>query len=169
MRRRQLRMFLSSLEHLPELEVPAGYAIRSFQPGDEEHWAAIIDASFGGERTAENTRREILDRPEYMPGGLFFATYEGKPIGTTCAWRQSQEETEVGYVHMVGVVPEHRGHKLLQWLSLQVLIFLKEHGFNSSSQKSPSDCFNQRMKPDAFCFPLGVHQAENGDFVLRRG
>ena len=132
MRRRQLRMFLSNLENLPELEVPAGYEIRPFQPGDEGHWASIIDASFGGERTAEHTRREIIDRPEYMPGGLFFATYEGKPVGTACAWRQSQEETEIGYVHMVGVVPEHRGHKLGKWLSLRVLLFVKEHGFQCS-------------------------------------
>ena len=127
---RQLRMVRPTLERLPKLEIPEGYEIRIYQEGDDAHWANIINASFGGkQRMAEDTRREIIDRPVFDPKGLYFATYQGLPVGTACAWKKSPDETEVGYVHMVGVASEHTGHKLGKWVSLGVLMYFQERGF----------------------------------------
>ncbi len=127
---RQLRMVRPDLKHLPELELPAGYSLRTYLEGDEMHWARIISDSFGGkERTAEDTREQVTSRTAFLPEGFYFATHSGIPVGTACAWRQSTDEKEIGYVHMVGVLAEHTGHKLGKWVSLAVLYYLRDHGF----------------------------------------
>ncbi len=130
---RQLRMVRPNLEDLPALELPTGYGMRTYQKGDEAHWARIISDSFGGrERTAQDTENEITGRDVFIPEGFYFATHRGVPVGTACAWRQSVEEKEVGYVHMVGVVAEHTGHKLGKWVSLAVLSYFRDNGFKCS-------------------------------------
>ena len=126
---RQLRMVRPNLEGLPELEIPEGYGMRTYQEGDDVHWANVINASFGGERTAETTHREIIDRDVFDPNGLYFATYGETPVATACAWKKSPDEIEVGYVHMVGVDAEHAGRKLGKCVSLCVLLYFKERGF----------------------------------------
>ena len=130
---RQLRMVRPNLEDLPELELPVGYGMRTYRTGDEVHWARIISDSFGGrERTAQDTENEITGRDVFVPDGLYFATHQGVPVGTACAWRQSVDEKDVGYVHMVGVVAEHTGHKLGQWVSLAVLCYFRDNNFKCS-------------------------------------
>ncbi len=130
---RQLRMVRPNLNDLPKLELPHGYGLRTFQEGDEVHWANIISDSFGGrERTAQDTHNEIISRDVFVPEGLFFVTHENIPVGTACAWRQSVKENDVGYVHMVGVTGEHTGQKLGKWVSLAVLFYFRDHGFTCS-------------------------------------
>ena len=127
---RQLRMVRPNLENLPKLKLPTGYDMRTYLEGDEEHWARIINDSFGGgERTAQDTRDQITGRDVFLPDGFYLATHGDTPVGTACAWRQSVDEKEVGYVHMVGVVAEHTGHKLGKWVSLAVLYYFRDNGF----------------------------------------
>ena len=130
---RQLRMVRPNLEDLPKLELPEGYGMRTYLEGDEVHWARIISDSFGGRaRTAQDTENEITHRDVFLPDGLYFATHAGTPVGTACAWRQSVDEKAVGYVHMVGVVSKHTGHKLGKWVSLAVLHYFRDNGFISA-------------------------------------
>lgn len=130
---RQLRMVRPHLKNLPALELPVGYGMRTYRKGDETHWAHIISDSFGGrERTAQDTENEITNRDVFVPDGLYFATHRGIPVGTACAWRQSVDEKDVGYVHMVGVVAEHTGHKLGKWVSLAVLRYFRDNNFKCS-------------------------------------
>ena len=75
---------------------------------------------------------EITGRDVFLPDGLYFATSHGTPVGTACAWREAVDEQEVGYVHMVGVVAEHTGHKLGKWVSLAVLTYFRDNGFISA-------------------------------------
>ena len=82
--------------------------------------------------TAQDTKNEITGRDVFLPDGFYFATHQGTPIGTACAWRQFVDEKDVGYVHMVGVVAEHTGHKLGKWVSLAVLIYFRDNGFKCS-------------------------------------
>ena len=130
---RQLRMVRPHLKDLPKLEIPNGYGLRTYREGDEVHWANIISDSFGGrERTAQDTQNEITGRDVFVADGLYFVTHQDVPVGTACAWRQSIDETDVGYVHMVGVLGEHTGHKLGKWVSLAVLYYFRDHGFTCS-------------------------------------
>ena len=122
-------MVRPNLNGLPELEIPEGYEIRTYLEGDDVHWANVISASFGGKRTAEDTHRDIIDRDVFDPEGLYFAIYQGTPVGTTCAWKNTLDETEVGVVHMVGVDSAHAGHRLGQCVTLCVLLYFQEHGF----------------------------------------
>ena len=126
---RQLRMVRPNLDGLPQLEIPEGYQIRTYQEGDDVHWANVISDSFGGERTPEDARRDIMDRDVFDPEGLYFATYRGTPVGTTCAWKDTPDEIDVGIVHMVGVHSTHTGHKLGRCVTLSVLLYLRDHGF----------------------------------------
>lgn len=127
---RQLRMVRPDLKDLPKLELPTGYSLRTYREGDDIHWANIISDSFGGRaRTTQDTRNEITERDVFVPDGLYFVTYQDMPVGTACAWRKSVDETDVGYVHMVGVLNEHTGHKLGKWVSLAVLYYFRDHGF----------------------------------------
>ena len=123
-------MLRANLEGLPILELPQGYQLRTFQDGDEVHWANIISDSFGGrKRTVQDTQNEITCRDVFVPDGLFFITHQDIPVGTACAWRQSIEEAAIGYVHMVGVVREHTGKKLGKWVSLAVLHYFRDKEF----------------------------------------
>lgn len=126
---RQLRMVRPNLNRLPALEIPEHYEVRTYRNGDDVHWANVIGASFGRQRTAADARRTIMDCPVFDPKGLYFATYQGQPVATACAWKKSPDETEIGYIHMVGVVPEHEGHRLGKWVSLCVLLYFQERGF----------------------------------------
>ena len=125
----QLLMKRPNLENLGAVIPPHGYQIRTYMEGDEAAWAEIVNNSLGSGWGAKRCRRELTGRLRFRPRGLFFATHEGIPVGTACAWTQSPEEKEVGQVHMVGVVPEHRGKRLGYVLCLSVLHFLKENGF----------------------------------------
>ncbi len=127
---RQLRMVRPNLNNLPELQLPTGYGMRTYLEGDEAHWARIISDSFGGrERTAQDTVDQITGSDVFLRDGFYFATHDDTPVGTACAWRQSVDEKDVGYVHMVGVVAEHTGHKLGKWVSLAVLYYFRDKGF----------------------------------------
>jgi mycothiol synthase len=128
----QLQMQRSNLEGLGKVNPPHGYQIRTYKAGDEAAWAEIMNNSLGDGWDAERCRRELTGRPQFRPDGLFFATWEGNPVGTACAWSQPSE-TQLGHVHMVGVVPEHRGKKLGYALCLSVLRFLKENGFQRAA------------------------------------
>ena len=128
---RQLRMVRPNLEDLPDLVIPEGYGLRSYIKGDEIHWANIITDSFGGsKRTAEDTRKEIIERDVFVPDGLFFTTYEDTPVGTACAWKQSIDETEVGYVPTWSVLRVNTlGTNSGNGLSLAVLYYFRDNGF----------------------------------------
>ena len=123
-------MVRPKLENLPPLQLSPGSIIRTYQEGDDAHWAAIISASFGGRKlTATDTRRAIMDQDVFDPEGLFFATCEGTPVGTASAWKPTVDEVEFGKVNMVGVDTAHTGHKLGKGVSLSVLRYFREHGF----------------------------------------
>ena len=82
--------------------------------------------------TPARCRTALTEQPQFDPRGLFFALHAGRPVGTVCAWRNPADETRVGYVHMVGVLPEHRGKRLGWRLTVEVLKYLRGHGFSEA-------------------------------------
>lgn len=127
----QLRMVRRDLDNLPELEMPDGCGIRTYAPGDEEAWAEIMNTRIG-DWTAEKCRKELISQPQFLPDGLFLATFEGKPVGSACAWRKSPDGWQEGWVHMVCVLPEHRGKRLGRTLILAVLHYFHARGFRQA-------------------------------------
>lgn len=129
---KQLRMRRPNLEGLPEVQTPEGYSYRTYQPGDEAHWCRIMEGSIWEGWTVEKSRNFMFDLPQFNPEALFFATHEGSPVGSACAWTESPEERQIGSVHMVAVLKEHRGRRLGYWLSLLTLHHLRERGFREA-------------------------------------
>ena len=93
--------------------LPAGYGARTFRPGDEAAWVALL-------QTGEFSRwdRERLDlmlaneRVQTPPAGAWFVTRDDALVGAACAQLHLDPdgvEPELGWVV---VAPEHRGHGL---------------------------------------------------------
>lgn len=117
------------LRDLPDTVFPRSYQCRTYQRGDEQAWADIMNDGFGSQRSAEDVRKELIDMPQFVPEGLFFVFHDGNPVGSACAWRDSPNEWKHGRLEMVCVLPAHRGDNLGYFLTLQVLNWFKDNGF----------------------------------------
>ena len=105
----QLQMRRPHLEAIPRLTAPRGYGLRTYSVGDEAAWAEIMNrAPLGKDWTPARCRASLTGRPEFWPEELLFATWRGRLVGSACAWPERLDETRVGYVHMVGVLPSTR-------------------------------------------------------------
>jgi mycothiol synthase len=139
--RPNLRMLRPHLDDLPPLEpalaaLPEGYGFRTYRPGDEAAWAAIMNTMNEGQPNqwdAARAREQLTGcpSPQFDPEGLFFVTHgpRATPIGSACAWLPKPDETETGILHMVCVLPEHRGRRLSYPLCLAVLHRFRRRGF----------------------------------------
>jgi mycothiol synthase len=125
----QLVMRCRNIPRGTPIILPPGYELRAYQRGDEAAWAKIMNISMEGRRTAESAKHELIGCPEFMPAGLFFVTHEGEPVGSCCAFRRSKTERRVGYLFMLGLLPEHRGRGLGKALVHAVMRFFREMGF----------------------------------------
>lgn len=124
----QLNMIHRKLGELPEIVVPEGYGLRTWLPGDEAAWAEIMNAGVG-QWTVEHVRERLVDMPQFAPDQVFFATHEGRAVGSACAWRLEPDERRKGYLHMVCALPEHRGQGIGRLVTLAVLHWFRDHGF----------------------------------------
>jgi mycothiol synthase len=128
----QLQMVRPRLDDLPAIEVPRHCALRSYEPGDEAHWARIMNDCVGKSWTAQRCLEELVQRSEFRSDGCFFATVEGVPQGSATAWVKAELAPEQGYVHMVGVAPAYRGLRLGVLTTLATLHWFREHGFSQA-------------------------------------
>ena len=134
-------MLRPDLDDLPPLAealkavhgLPGEYRFRTYRPGDEAGWAALMNTGQMDEWDAARTREKLtgVAWPQFDPQGLFLITAgPGEEIvGSACAWLADPSETETGVLHMVCVLPEHRGARLSFLLCLAVLHRFKERGF----------------------------------------
>ena len=125
----QLVMYLKSLHNLPALNIPEGYELRSFIPGDEKEWENIINASF---RYQSDFVKEIISKEYFKPARVKFICWGNKPVATATAWESKDYSKEAGYLHMVGVLPEYTGKKLGYHVSLAALYEMASEGKKSA-------------------------------------
>lgn len=112
----QLKMIRYSAE-FTKRELPEGYTVKFFDGSDrmKEDWLRICSDGLLGE-IPENQipqRRGVFDewiknRAHAVPESdtFFILSPEGKAVATTTA---IEEPEKIGYVHMVGSLPETRG------------------------------------------------------------
>ncbi len=124
-------MFRNNLADLPAIKLPDGYRLRHFQPGDEPAWEAIISASFE-EKAAGTFQRRIGSQVAFRAERVKFVTFRGLPVATATAWHEAQYGPTVGYLHMVGTLPDHRGRHLGMWASVAALQQHAAEGFSSA-------------------------------------
>ena len=86
-----------------EIKVPEGYAIRAYQPGDEEAWAAVMCA-VGEQTDIAEARAEFTRRYLSAPERIFFAVdAAGAVVGTAIAW-----DDGLRVLHWLAVHPAHQ-------------------------------------------------------------
>ena len=129
---RQLRMVRPDLEGLPGIGVPEGYELRTYLPGDEAAWCDIMNTGIGAGWTAEKCRSELTEQGPFLPEGCFFATRSGEGVATACAYDNPPEGVNAAQVHMVCAKPAHRGLGLGHLVTLAVLHFMRDHGYDSA-------------------------------------
>ncbi|MEA4890390.1 MAG: GNAT family N-acetyltransferase [Clostridiaceae bacterium] len=122
----QLAMERSLLEDLPEIHLPEGFSIRSYQDGWDKEWEAIIGASF---QITISFHEAIALCKQYNPANVLFVCHGDKPVGTATAWYRDDLPEGTGYLHMVGLLPEYGGRGLGLSISLAVLHNLKKSGY----------------------------------------
>lgn len=124
----QLKMEKNDLDNVPAIALPEGYVLRTFHEGDEAGLARIYAASDLGSETPEKVRKTILEHPCFKPERVFVLEHAGGPVGTAAAWVEPNEP-DCGYLHMVGLLPEHRGKRLGAILSIASIQYSRSEGF----------------------------------------
>ncbi len=133
-----LRMW-RELKDLPDADVPAGYRIRTYETGDGTAFVRIKNAAFMSENaggrawTATDFEKEYLHSPHFDPKRVLFAVFGEEPVGTTTAWTATYRGREVGLIHWVAVVPEHRKKGLGWLLNVRALHKLKALGYREAT------------------------------------
>jgi len=123
-----IHMTRPNLDNVADVILPEGYTIRTYKDGEEDIWIDIINRSFGELWGYKQFHSEILDVGRcYVGDNLFFVEYKNIPIGTVCAWII---DNKIGYLHMMGVVPEYHHKGLGYILGLTALHYFRECGFD---------------------------------------
>lgn len=110
-----LKQLVMLLEPVPvfNITLPENYFIRNFMDGDEPAWENIVLNSFGYECDFNKTMRGDAC---FKNENVFFVCFGETPVGTASAWEVGYWSDALGdgtgYLHMVAVLPEHRGKKL---------------------------------------------------------
>jgi mycothiol synthase len=124
----QLEMWIDPIVPLPEPDMAEGYRLRAYREGDVPAWCRLVTDCIGGECTEKAFRDTVAGTRAFDPGDLLLIEHAGEAVGTAWALRKSSLPPEVGYVHMVGVLAEHRGHRLGQAVMVGVLRRFHEVG-----------------------------------------
>ncbi len=124
-----LAMKLDSLSDLPAMQPPPGFSVRSYQPGDEDSWNAIISESF--ERRAD-FESEIRSKVQYVPERVWFVLSSNRAVATATAWRIGKFGMDYGTVHMVGRVRDPSAKGSGKLATIAVLHRLRFEGLNKA-------------------------------------
>lgn len=101
--------------------LPAGYQLKSYQPGDEAAWCAI-EYAVGEFDTLEEAAayfaKTFAPYPQELPRRMAFLTDKTGEIVATCtAWWGKKEEP---LLHWLAVLPKAQGKGLASYLAVEI-------------------------------------------------
>jgi mycothiol synthase len=110
-------------EPLPEVAVPAGVVLRTFEVGrDEDAWVRVNARAFAHHPEQGRWTRADLERrerePWFSPAGFFLAERDGALAGFHWTKVHDDEDGPIGEVYVVGVDPDAQGLGLGRTLTL---------------------------------------------------
>jgi mycothiol synthase len=125
----QLVMARPDLDGLPEVDVPDGYRLSTYQPGDGKFWGWIISESFGHD-DLEHYQFDKTMRPDpaFRPERVFVILHDDEAVATASAWCAPDGPPGAGVLHYVGARNAHRGRKLGYQVSLAALHRMRDEG-----------------------------------------
>ena len=123
---------LWNLDELPEVALPAGYSVRSFEPGDTALLTSVQNDAFTGSwGFCPNTEEQIEYRtrmPNTSKPGILFL-FEGDRLAGYCWTIKVPSENGVrGMIGMIGVVPGYRGRGVSQHILHAGMKYLRSAG-----------------------------------------
>ena len=111
--------------------LPAGYSLRTFRPGDEDAWLALLQTGELG--VWDRVRLELMLRHPHVKvprDGIFFATVDDWPIGTASTYLHPVDDRIDPELGWVVVDPAHRGHGLGMVVCRAVLEYVGRLGYD---------------------------------------
>lgn len=125
-----LAMRAASLQDIPVFNLPAPYAWRFYQPGDERFWAQIETSAGEFVRPEDGLARfpDIFNGKK-LEERMIFLTEGGAPFATATAWHAGEGE---GLLHWVSVDAAHQGRGLSRVLVSLAMRRLRELGYASA-------------------------------------
>lgn len=127
----QLIMFWRSDQPLKERRLTPGYRLRTYREGDTLEYIRVCADGLNKENwTERDFQREMVEQDGFIPEALFLAEKDdGEIVGTASGrtpWPTISDD--IAYLHMVSVIPEHRGKGLGQALTASVQRFMLDKG-----------------------------------------
>ena len=128
---KQLSMSITAqkVQRLGDVAVPEGYALRGYQPGDEDGWMTLLN--LGGFGTPWDRKRldEYLSDQERREGSRIVA-HNNEIAAATFASRR-EEPVRVGVLDYVVSHPDHRNNGLGRAVCTAVLKFFVDSGYET--------------------------------------
>ena len=133
----QVRTYLDMLwiqDELPDLELPQGYSVRSFQSRDTPLLTRVQNDAFTGSwGFSPNTEEQIEYRtqmPNTSKSGILFLFEGDRPAGHCWTVMVPAENGVRGVIGMIGVVPEYRGKGVSRHILHAGMKYLRSTGLS---------------------------------------
>lgn len=124
----QLIMRHPNLENLPPFALPYGWSLQNHIEGMEKEWEILIQRAFGNPYAFDEV---IRNGGGYEPEYVLYLSSQGKKIATTTAIEKVECFPNEGWLRMVGVDPEFRGHGAGKLIVLAALHLLANRGYKT--------------------------------------
>lgn len=119
-------MGFTRFDTLAEPQLAPDYRLRTYRPGDEDAWLALLSSGVFGSWDHPRLARMLAGERGPLPrSGIFFVTMADEPVGTACAFLHPDECGDVAELGWVVVHPKHRGHGLSLQVCRAVLGFVR--------------------------------------------
>lgn len=119
-------------EALPQWQVPEGFAVRSFRPGDASLLTEVQNSAFEGSwGFCPNTVEQIAYRTSMANTshqGIVFLHQDEKPAGYCWTCVAPANGRHRGLIGMIGVVPDYRGKGVSRAVLLAGMEYLRSIG-----------------------------------------
>lgn len=132
----QLKMWWNNTGDIPEVTLPEGFKIRSYEDEkDVFNWVDITKEDLQDSiKTVEDFTRDMLNREGVRKEHIYFICLKDEAVATVTAIMYPEKKQ--GYVHMVGCKRKYRGRGLGTALINLALKVFNENGMENAYLKT---------------------------------